>query len=225
MYYGSSCIDLAYCTNIKITGCEFRYIGGNNYSSTTRAGNAITIWNTCDGVTVNNCLFYEIFDAPFTFQGDDNYATYENISVTNCLIEYTSMNYEFWGTNAQGGVSVLNDINFSNNIVRFGGLGFGGIQRKIKTDHGVILGWDFKYDEDDSITDFVISNNIFDTSDCYIFRTSETMPITFSGNKYYQGKSSFLVNWASSIKAVDQETLEEAIVTFDTNASAIKWID
>jgi len=226
MYYGASCIDLAYCSNIKIAGCEFRYIGGNyNLSGTTRAGNAITIWNTCDGVTVNNCLFYEIFDAPFTFQGDDNYATYENISVTNCLIEYTSMNYEFWGTNVQDGVSVLNDIKFSNNIVRFGGLGFGGIQRKIKTDQGVILGWNIKYDEDDSITDFVISNNIFDTSDCYIFRTSETLPITFSGNKYYQGKSSFLINWASSIKAVDQETLEEAIATFDTNASEIKWIN
>lgn len=224
-YYGSSGIDLAYCSNINITGCEFRFIGGNwAANGRTRAGNAITIWEVCDGVTVDRCLFNEIFDTPFTFQGQREDPKYKNISVTNCLIEYTSMNFEFWG-DTNGSNSTISNINFSNNAVRFGGFGFGGIQRKYKTDQGVILGWEHKYDENDIITDFVISNNIFDWSDCYIFRFSETVPISFSTNKYYQGASSFLVNRNSDIKAVDQASLEEAIVTVDKNPALVQWLD
>ncbi|MBO4732856.1 MAG: hypothetical protein J5662_00100, partial [Clostridia bacterium] len=222
MYFGSG-IRLTYCTNINITGCEFNWIGGTVAASgNTRKGNGITIWTKCNGVNVDKCLFNQIFDAGFTFQGQGD-QSYRNVSVTNSIFAYNSMNFEFWGDSGDN-ETTIRDITFSSNIVLFAGLGFGGIQRQHKTDQGVILGWEKEYDSNDTIVSFVISNNIFDTSDCYIYRVSDTLPISFSGNKYYQGKHSFTINRSSDIIAVNQATLEAAIATFDSNPALVRWL-
>ena len=66
--------------NLVVKNCSFFFIGGavqpgfgktwRNYD--TRLGNAIENWGTCDGMTVENCYFDQIYDAAITTQANDN---------------------------------------------------------------------------------------------------------------------------------------------------------
>ena len=121
----------------------------------------------------------------------------------------------------------MKDISFTNSIVRFGGYGYGGINRASKSSQGCMLGWNFTYYDTDTIENFNIQDNIFDKSDCYIFYSPESLNkhMTISGNTYYQGKSSYRVNAGDATVATDQASLEQAIKTFETNPGTIRWLE
>ena len=255
-YCANTAMEFSHSDHITIKGCEFLWVGGAyNKSSKTCYGNGLTLWRDNEYITVDHCLFYQIYDAAVTFQGDKpNYDTtaegeiktvYRDIAFTNLLIEYSSMNFEYWGSNStlwKGNdqiadtsddksylkpVTVMQNISFTGNMVRFGGYGFGGMNRQYKASQGCLLGWKNEYYDTDTIENFKIQNNTFDRSDCYIFYSPESLNqrMTISGNTYYQGKSSYLVNHGSSVAATNQATLEEAIRTFDSAPAKIQWTE
>lgn len=59
--------------DVVISGCEFRFIGGAvwNRSRRIRFGNAVELWDGAQDVTVERCLFDNIYDAGVTHQGGE----------------------------------------------------------------------------------------------------------------------------------------------------------
>lgn len=59
--------------DVVISGCEFRFIGGAvwNRSRRIRFGNAVELWDGAQDVTVEHCLFDNIYDAGVTHQGGE----------------------------------------------------------------------------------------------------------------------------------------------------------
>ena len=57
--------------NITIRNCEFRFIGGAVWSLTHRIrfGNAVELWDGAADITVEDCLFDNIYDSAVTHQG------------------------------------------------------------------------------------------------------------------------------------------------------------
>ena len=142
-------------SDIEISGCEFAWIGGAYNTSGTRYGNAIQFWDSAENCSVEKNYIYQVYDAALTFQGNSE-DVYINLSFKNNLVEYSSMNFEFWDSaNAK-----MTNIDFSNNIMRFAGYGFGGIQRDNYLNQAYILGWTRTYNEG-NINNFNITPYIF----------------------------------------------------------------
>lgn len=222
--------------NITIRNCEMGWHGGRVYSvrddQVIRYGNAVEFWYRCDRVTVENCWIYQVFDAAITFQGHgDGAPCFTNIRFEHNLIEYCSMNIEFWAglTDAEV-VPHIDNISLRDNIIRFGGYGWGGLQRPDKEDQGLILGWNRLYKD---MQRFVIANNVLDCADCHLVYTknpSEQAGLTVIGNSYYQKPVSGTHNYVEIIKGTptyvhNQQQLEIAIAGFDSAPRCVKWLD
>ena len=167
-YFALFGMNLYFTENVSITNCEFGFIGGGYTGSGSRYGNGIQLWRHANNTTVSNNYIYQVFDAAITFQGSTN-NDYTNLTFKNNLIEYCSMNFEFWGSDDSDKTdtspdpdATMHNIAFENNIVRFGGYGFGGMQRKTQLNQAFVLAWNNKY-ESGQIKNFTIKNNIFDT--------------------------------------------------------------
>lgn len=155
-----------------------------------RLGNAVEIYGSVttknnykvnDGYVVENSYIYEVYDAGLTFQytaPSTSNSPVERVDFNNNIIEYASYNIEYWNdVTAPEEITeewvqhldktYLNKIYFRNNILRFAGMGF----TETRPEHGyeaLIKGWDggndtshnkFKTDGE-----FIIENNIFDTT-------------------------------------------------------------
>ena len=57
--------------NLVVSNCRFEYIGGAVWSKQRkiRFGNGVECWNVAENVTVEKCIFYEIYDSGVTHQG------------------------------------------------------------------------------------------------------------------------------------------------------------
>ena len=200
--------------NLSIIGCKIGWVGGyNGY------GNAIQLWSSATNCTASLNYIYQIYDAALTFQGKSS-GTYSGVTFTQNLVEYTSMNFEFWD-NAD---ATFSNITFSDNMLRFAGYGFSGKQRNTIGNEAFILGWYYTYD-DGTITDFNISNNIFDIARCRIFYASCLGNLTLSGNTYYQNSySEYPVGLTKGQYATSSSTLKSYITSFDGSA-ATKWVN
>jgi hypothetical protein len=197
-----------------------------------RYGNAAEFWYQCRNITVSNCYVYQIYDAALTFQGfGDAGPIFENIKFSDNLIEYCSMNLEYWA-GAPGDLIQphIEKIEYSGNIIRFCGYGFGGIQRIDKEDQALLLGWNRKYTD---ISDFLIKDNILDCSDgfyIYMFGPGTQKGIVLEGNSYYQKSPVSNHGYTDIIKgtktkANNQSDFESAIRLFDSNPEIIKWVE
>ncbi len=234
-YTANHAISLGDNRDIVIQGCEIGWIGGKIYNEKTgvRLGNGIQIWNECHRVKVDHCYIYQVYDAAFTFQGrypEGN--SYTDVEFTNCLIEYCSMNFEFWGSDQSpgnmdsGDLVEIKNILCKDNIFRFAGYGWSGVQRPDKGNQAFLLGWRYTY-QPGKVSNFVICDNIFDTADCH-FVWSELI-FELQGNTYYQSdmsgrNSNVEIRRGLDIVAMDQNSFEEGIQTFDGKAKKIKWL-
>lgn len=228
-------IDICLAENVHITNCELGWHGGRVYrkkgNEVVRYGNAIEFWYRGNEITVDNCWIYQIFDAAITFQGFyDNQPYFTNVRFQNNLIEYCSMNIEYWaGRGTDEFPPHISDISFKGNIIRFGGYGWGGIQRCNKNGQGMILGWNYSYND---MNNFVITENILDCADCYMIHTrlpSMQAGLTAYGNTYFQKKSSGRHEFVQIVKGSDiiaqnQEDFEKAIYEFDCKPKLVKWL-
>ena len=219
--------------NLTISGCEVGWIGGKLYRENKRFGNGIQIWNECHGVKVSFCRIYQVYDAALTFQGrHESGVTFENVTFSDNLIEYCSMNLEFWGSDQltrtmDSGENVkIDNVLFERNILRFGGYGWGAIQRPDKGNQAFLLGWNFTY-KPGKVNNFVIRDNIFDCANCNFIWSKHIFIL--NNNTYYQKKVAdndinVEVIRGAGLFATDQASFEKCIIGFDEEPKKIKWL-
>ena len=219
--------------NITITNCEMGWHGGRLFSMrdgrVIRYGNTIEFWYRCDNVRVENCWIYQVFDAAMTFQGqNDANPIFTNIHFDNNLIEYCSMNIEYWAKSTEGAPPPhIANITYKGNIIRFAGYGWGGVQREDKENQAAILGWFGKYED---LSNFVISDNILDCADCHFIYMMPHDELRFENNTYYQKEVSGLHGFTQPLKhsgtyAHNKEELEREIKAIESAPKHIEWLD
>ena len=73
--------------NIHIKNCTFKFIGGSVWSKEKkiRFGNAVECWNIAENVTVENCVFDDIYDSAVTHQGGKTCKPAKNFIIKNPL--------------------------------------------------------------------------------------------------------------------------------------------
>lgn len=215
---------------IRITGCELSYIGGYTFKDEIRYGNGIQFWLRGENLTVCDCAFSQIYDAALTFQGcgaEDAY--FANLHFAGNLMEYCSMNFEYWAGKGSGQDCRIADVTFTDNIVRLGGYGWGGIQRPDKGNQALVLGWNRHYDR---MERFVISDNLFDCADgnlIFALSPREQTGLSVFGNTYYQrapGDANPFreVVRRSGIPAAGQAELTRAVALFDSAPRAAVFL-
>lgn len=223
-------------SSVTISNCEIGWIGGsvlyynNNLKRYVRYGNAIQFWYRCYDVSVENCCIYQIFDAALTFQGrGPEKSEFINVRFERNLIEFSSMNFEYWAGD-KGSNSKIHNILFKDNVLRFSGYGWGGIQRLTKANQAFILSWDNNFED---IKDFLITDNIFDCADCNFIYAATTSPqkgICIIGNTYYQKKTTGRNPNVEIVKnsgkyAENQQQFEDAVKQYEHNPKCVKWLD
>ena len=214
--------------SITVTGCEFNWIGGGfDDSGSTRYGNALQFWSSAENCKAISNSFNQIFDAAVTFQGNSG-GIFTELEFKNNLIEYTSMNFEFWdGGLDEAGVSTasISNVSFDNNIVRFAGYGFSSCQRGSTSNQACILAWHTAY-SDNGISNFDITNNIFDVANCYIFYATGCLDkLNVVGNTYYQSSATTrTISYSDTSYAHNLSEFNSLITAIDATASTY-WID
>lgn len=216
--------------HIKITNCEFGWIGGSIQGGVTRYGNAIQFWDSCWDIEVKNNWIYQVYDAGITFQyaieaKEGGY--YHDIDFSDNLIEYCTYSIEIFTSLTDG---TMKNINIASNTMRFAGYGFGN-QRPNSLNVSHICGWNVNYGN--NVDNFVIKNNIFDcsTTQAVDWASGKTDPVGFkvSGNTFYQKayKNNPVMNFgvAGYTYATNQTELEKAISTFDPSPKKVKWLE
>ncbi len=182
MYTGGFGVSYANKDNVVMQGLVIGYMGGSIMTGSTRYGNGVQLWGFCDGMVIDHCHVYQCYDAGITPQwSGDKTATgnEENIKYTNNLLEYSVYNIEYFLRDTQG---KYKDVEFSGNIVRYAGYGWGTLARGNNKDatniRGVVTS---------DVENFVIKNNIFYMGTPNLIRIevdrADQMPI-FEGNTY-----------------------------------------
>ena len=228
-YSATHAMYLAFVQGANINNCAIGWMGGKYLSagSNARFGNGIEFWRIAKDCTVTNNYIYQVFDSAITFQGTAT-NQYSGLTITNNLIEYCSMNFEFWAHTDGSSVDPdarMTDILFNNNILRFGGYGFGGAQRVTKSDQAYILTWNADY-ADGQITNFQIKNNIFDVANSNYFYAKKTdKDLTIANNTYYQtAGSAFQFANGYGDYVTDAATFAAAIAKLDSTPTAVQWV-
>lgn len=83
--------------NIVVRDCRFEFIGGCvwDLDRKIRFGNGAECWDGGKNVTVEDCVFYQIFDSCFTTQGSENMSVHENIRCAgNTMMKYGMAAFE-----------------------------------------------------------------------------------------------------------------------------------
>ncbi len=195
--YSNFGISSSTTKNLTVTNSEFYWIGGSvqTYSMrtgvATRYGNAIEIYGGVDGFLVDNCYFYEVYDAAVTHQvgNQDANLRMDNITYSNNVMDKCqySIEYFFGGVSTTGaeyeraGTNVL----FVGNLCRRAGYGFGSTRRDLYSQRHIRSGG-----SRNEFYNFRIEDNIFDRSVYELTQTTCTLAETkpdFDGNVYIQG--------------------------------------
>jgi hypothetical protein len=212
---------------LHVSNCEIGWIGGSiqhylgtdpNYpqggrGTVTRYGNGVEIYGGCDDYIVKNCYLYQIYDCAITHQVTTNGKHFEmkNIVYRNNLIEHCVYGIEYFlDMNCGDEESFMENVDISENMIRFGGYGWGQ-QRHNKTTPALIKGWSFY----NRARNQSIKNNIFDRS-AYrmlhlVAKRDEYCP-TLSGNTYVQHTDGMIGQWGGN------ENGEPKVEIFDGRA-------
>lgn len=196
--------------SLKVKNCVFSWIGGSVLGSemtsgaynTVRYGNAVQVYGSCDGFTVENNWIYQIYDTGVTHQYNlDKDCTQNNVLFRNNLIEYCYMAIEFYnfGSNG-GGRHITKNVNILENYCRFTGFGWGSESRP--TQDAMIQ--DLYLCPE--VSNFKMSNNIFYRHNSYMMFAQElegSGKIVFSGNIFAGEKGSTFGRIAKKIYAFD----------------------
>ena len=190
MYTGTMGLDLVNTVNTMTQGLVIGYVGGcyQKGNGTTRLGNGIQLWGSCDGHYIDHCHVYQCYDAGVSpqWRKDNGTGTVSevNIKYTNNLLEYSVYNFEYFLRNTTGEFS---NVEISNNIMRYGGYGWGTLSRPEKSAGTNIQGGNSCKSEN-----FVIKDNIFVHGMPKLIRIRNTndspMP-EFIGNTYIVNKN------------------------------------
>ena len=140
------------------------------------------------------------------------------------------MNIEFWAGEEQGPKPQIRGIRIRDNLIRFGGYGWGGLQRPDLGDQALLLAWGRHYEE---LSDFQITDNVFDCADCnliWMLSPERQEGLIVQGNSYYQSAVSgrnpeVEVVRGSGRYAGCQEELEQAVGCFEKEPEKVMWLE
>ncbi len=169
-YTGAHAVGGGKCVNLKVTNCEFGWIGGTiiyyqDNGNPVRYGNAIQAIGSATNYEAVNNYIYQVYDAGITHQigkGSEG-IVFQNIRYADNVILYCSYSIEYFLGEVSGSATrYMENIVIENNIMRYAGFGFGN-QRHDAHNPAHIKGWDHANYLKSGAT-FVIRNNIFDRS-------------------------------------------------------------
>ena len=206
MYTGYHGLDSgAGVSNITIQNCVVSYIGGS-YNDINRLGNGIQFGISGENLTVKDCYVSECYDAGITFQTWESLLNgngyWRNLTFTNNLVENCNYAFEWFAMEE----TPIENIIIDSNIFRGAGYGWSYDERVgYGEDLGTLqvslfrVGTNAYYS---NITNFQITNNIFDRSkkaliywwwnssaDIEAGNALKEIPLTISGNSFYQEKN------------------------------------
>ncbi len=204
-YAGAHGISADTVSGLKVTNCEFGWIGGgiqgeyiNNRNFPVRFGNAIEIYGGCDNYVVDNCYIYQVYDAGITQQGgSDNSLTnivyQKHMRYSNNVIENCNYSIEYFLSKViVGNPSRMEDFQIFGNIMWDAGTGLCE-QRPDLKQAAHIKSWASSCNR---ATGYVISDNVFARSKAMLIEVnsgllnpdgSDSMP-TMSGNLFIGAK-------------------------------------
>lgn len=118
--------------NAYISDCEFREIGGSRLGGIERKGafnrirygNGIEAWANSRNVTVENCMFSDIYDAAITMQGSHVQTSWENCFFRHNVIQNCTQAFEIWSNGDIPNTGFIN-CRFEDNICINCGYGWG----------------------------------------------------------------------------------------------------
>ncbi len=189
MYTGIHGIAMGTVKNVEADGCVIGYIGGGSSGGGERLGNGIEVFGGCDGYTIRNCHIYQCYDAGITMQyiggGSEENLIEENILFENNLLEYSVYNIEYFMSGKGSNPGIMRDVLIQDNVIRYGGYGFGMYTRPDKNRGTNIQGRGGL----NATENFVFKNNVIDHSKSMLMElgaSKEEYIPTFIGNTYYQ---------------------------------------
>ena len=138
MYTGAHGVSAGTVKNLKVTNCEFGWIGGSiqgdglfGRNAPTRYGNAVEIYGACDEYTVDNCYIYQVYDAGITQQRglSENEANktldQKHMRYTRNVFEKCNYSIEYFLSRLpKGNPSRMEDFLIEGNISWDAGYGF-----------------------------------------------------------------------------------------------------
>ncbi len=219
-----------YTEGLRFTNLEVGWVGGCRYGSTSVGlGNGVQFWENTNDALVENCWFYQVYDAGITPQGIAGDNIYKDIVYRGNLIEFCNYSIEVFDHSP---ATKWDGLIIEDNIMRFAGYGWllshERPDKSPATAHYV--GWSSNYDELPG-KGIVIKNNIFDCSaENLVYWTGKTYDkgLTISGNSFYQkaNRTNKAINFAENgpAFATNQAELEAAVKTFDPNPKVVKWL-
>lgn len=169
-YCGAHGVGAGNTEGLTVQNCEFGWIGGaiQHYNHinpqrkgyVTRYGNGVEIYGGCKNYTVDNCYFYQVYDAAITHQTDctGRNILMHDVRYTNNLIETSSYSIEYFLSCSDSDKNKSNMKNFyiGNNFMVDAGFGW-GCQRYNPDTPSHIKSWNsYNYCEN-----YVIENNVF----------------------------------------------------------------
>ncbi|MBQ7821804.1 MAG: S-layer homology domain-containing protein [Clostridia bacterium] len=120
--------------NLTVQNCTFSWIGGGIHvaGTSTRLGNAVEIYGTCDGFIIRNCYATQIYDCCWTVQwsGDSmgKDIAFKNFEFYNNVASYCNTGLEVWlagRTDKDDGVKyTIENMNLHDNYTLYNGYGW-----------------------------------------------------------------------------------------------------
>ncbi len=170
-YIGAHGVGAGTVAGLTVQNCVFRWIGGSiqaeglfGRNHATRYGNGVEIYGGCDGYTVTDCVFDQIYDAAVTQQVNLP-ADYQNTgkALNQTHIRYTGnvmtrCNYSieyFLSAIPENNPSTMRDFVIADNLMWDAGYGFCE-QRPDKTEAAHIKSWT----STNPAVDYRIENNL-----------------------------------------------------------------
>lgn len=157
--------------NIKVQNCIFDYLGGSvlrgfHGVDTTRYGNALQVYGSCDGWYLYNNWIYQIYDTGVTHQYNSTYdpgtATMDHVDYVGNVIEYCHWSIEYYNPDYGNTHHTFYNTYIADNICRMNGYGWG-----TRTRGAVALFQSAGITE--NTENFVAENNIFDRGKSILF--------------------------------------------------------
>ncbi len=228
-YGGAMGIAIHNSKNVKITNCEVGWFGGCYHSvnydkddNLCRFGNGIENFGSAHGFTIENCWVYQCFDAGITTQGSGQ-AVIDNVLFKGNLLESSTFNVEFWA----GSDGYIKNFKICDNIMTYGGLGFGEFMRTDYNWGSQINAW-MNYWED--CENLEISGNTFlgeyRWSFCWRWTNKGDHPgLDVYGNSFYNNGKFRSSLGHNAIWCLTQEQLEKNITQIDRAPGVLKLFD
>ncbi len=196
--------------NIKVQNCIFDYLGGSvlrgfHGVNTTRYGNALQVYGSCDGWYLYNNWIYQIYDTGVTHQYNTPYdigsATMDHIDYVGNVIEYCHWSIEYYNPDYGNTIHTFHNTYIADNICRMNGYGWGTrIRGAVALFQSAGITQNTK--------NFVAENNIFDRGKSILFNCNSVgdRELELRNNIYVQNLGGKFATFFGTSFNADQTT-------------------